>query len=267
MERRIRMELPENILRLTEEEAYTVNRTGMSGAAVRLYRDRVMKIQPWGPETENEIAMLKYLQGKLPVPKICAQEAEGGMSYLLMTRCEGRMACDPAYLADPAALSALLAAGLRGLWSVDVSGCPCDQRLERKLEAARYNVENGLVDLNNVEPGTFGKNGFRDPAALLKWLYANRPEEEPVLSHGDFCLPNLFGREDQVTGYIDLGRAGTADKWCDIALCWRSLHHNYAGKYSGTSAGEPDVMLLFRALGLEPDWKKIRYYILLDELF
>lgn len=25
--------------------------------------------------------------------------------------------------------------------------------------------------------------------------------------------------------------------------------------------------LFFEALGIEPDWKKIRYYILLDELF
>ena len=261
------MELPEKLLRLTEEEAYTMDRTGMSGAAIRLYRDRVMKIQPWGPETENEISMLAYLQGKLPVPKLLAQETAEGTSFLLMGRCEGRAACHPAYLQDPESLCALLAQALRALWSVDASRCPCDQRLEKKLEAARYNVEGGLVDLNNVEPGTFGPNGFRDPAELLKWLYVNRPEEEPVLSHGDFCLPNIFFGEDRVTGYIDLGRAGIADKWCDIALCWRSLHHNCTGKYGGVSAAAPDPALLFRALGMEPDWRKIRYYILLDELF
>ena len=260
------MVLPENILRLTEEQAYTMDRTGMSGAAVRLYKDRVMKIQPWGPEAENEIAMLRYLQGKLPVPKVYIHETEEGTSFLLMDRCEGRTACHPAYLQDPEGLCALLAAALRGLWSVDISRCPCDQRLEKKLEAARYNVEGGLVDMENVEPGTFGPNGFRDPVELLKWLYVNRPEEEPVLSHGDLCLPNLFFKEGEVSGYIDLGRAGIADKWCDIALCWRSLHHNCAGMYGGPAV-EADPMLLFRALGLEPDWKKIRYYILLDELF
>lgn len=261
------MALPENLLRLTEEEAYTMDRTGMSGAAVRLYKDRVMKIQPWGPEAENELAMLAYLQGKLPVPKLYLQETEEGVSYLLMGRCEGLRACDPAYLEDPEALCALLAEGLRALWKTDASGCPCDQRLAQKLKRARHNVENGLVDMNNVEPGTFGEKGFRSPAALLAWLYANRPEEEPVLSHGDFCLPNLFGQEGRVTGYIDLGRAGIADKWCDIALCWRSLHHNYRERRRKTGAPEPDGTLLFQALGLEPDWAKIRYYILLDELF
>ena len=261
------MVLPENILRLTEEQAYTMDRTGMSGASIRLYKDRVLKIQPLGPEAENETAMLAYLQGKLPVPKITIQETEEGMSYLLMDRCRGRMACHPACLEDPAALCALLAAGLRALWGVDISRCPCDQRLERKLEAARYNVENGLVDMDNVEPGTFGKKGFRDPAALLEWLYAHRPAEEPVLSHGDFCLPNLFVEEGRVTGYIDLGRAGIGDKWCDVALCWRSLHHNYVDWCRRTGAAPPKGTLLFQALGLEPDWEKIRYYILLDELF
>ena len=148
------MDLPESILRLTEEQAYTMDRTGMSGASIRLYKDRVLKIQPWGPEAENEAAMLAYLQGKLPVPKLYIHEREEGTSYLLMDRCRGRMACHPAILEDPAALCALLAAGLRQLWSVDVSRCPCDQRLEKKLEAARYNVENGLVDMDNVEPGS-----------------------------------------------------------------------------------------------------------------
>lgn len=81
------------------------------------------------------------------------------------------------------------------------------------------------------------------------------------------CSPWLWTRAAEVPPYIDLGRAGIADKWCDIALCWRSLHHNCTGKYGGTSAAAPDPALLFRALGMEPDWRKIRYYILLDELF
>lgn len=122
--------------------------------------------------------------------------------------------------------------------------------------------------MDNVEPDTFGENGFRSPAALLQWLHENQPQEELVLSHGDYCLPNVFGAGDALTGYIDLGRTGIADKWCDIALCCRSLSHNYNGSYHGRQAYEGiDDLLLFRELDLEPDWEKIRYYILLDELF
>ncbi len=87
------------------------------------------------------------------------------------------------------------------------------------------------------------------------------------LSHGDFCLPNLFFHQNRVSGYIDLGKTGIADKWCDIALCYRSLSHNYTGKYHNRDYGRFDDRLLFRELGIWPDWDKIRYYILLDELF
>lgn len=128
-------------------------------------------------------------------------------------------------------------------------------------------MENNLVDLDNVEPTTFGKDGFKNPAELLGWLYDHMPEEEPVLSHGDYCLPNLFGIHDQMTGYIDLGRTGIADKWCDIAICYRSLSHNFSGRYHGASYSGYDETGLFRELGIEPDWEKLHYYILLDELF
>lgn len=69
---------------------------------------------------------------------------------------------------------------------------------------------------------------------------------------------------------LDLGKTGIADKWCDIALCYRSLSNNYSGKYKhrrNRIDSEYDDLLLFRKLGIEPDWEKIRYYILLDELF
>jgi kanamycin kinase/aminoglycoside 3'-phosphotransferase-3 len=71
-----------------------------------------------------------------------------------------------------------------------------------------------------------------------------------------------------VSGFLDLGNGGTADRWQDIALCVRSLRYNYVG-YAGYD--ESDYLkykeLLFRELGIEPDEEKIRYYALLDELF
>lgn len=65
---------------------------------------------------------------------------------------------------------------------------------------------------------------------------------------------------------IDLGNAGIADKWQDLALCYRSLKHNANGSYGKIYSGihEDD---LFKLLGIEPDPEKLRYYILLDELF
>ncbi len=264
------MLLPKKIRDFVAKENYVVDKVGMSGSTVFLYGDKVLKVQDNGAEAQNEYRMMRYLSGKLPVPEIYAHEISDGKSYLLMGKCAGEMACSHAYMQNPSVLCKLLADGLKMLWETDISDCPCRQGLAQKLVQAQYQVKNHLVDLENVDPGTFGENGFRDPAELLKWLYQNMPEEELVLSHGDYCLPNLFGVQDKVTGFIDLGKSGIADKWCDIALCYRSLSHNYGGKYLGEkdcAYPESDAMDLFGELGIEPDWKKIRYYILLDELF
>lgn len=240
---------------------------GRSGAQVLVYDDCVLKLQPCGVEAENEARMLRFLHGKAPVPAVYAEAEEAGMHYLLMERCAGEMACAPSYMENPPLQCEMLAAGLRALWQVDARECPSDQRLARKLVAARYNVEHGLVDTENMEPETLGPGGFASPAALLEWLERNRPAEEETLSHGDYCLPNVFGCGARVSGYIDLGKAGVADKWCDIALCCRSLSHNFAGRYGGRTYPDYDGTRLFRALGIAPDWEKIRYYLLLDELF
>ena len=261
------MLLPQKIQNLIESEAYNTDDYGMSGSCVLLFEEKVLKIQNPGPEAENELSMLQYLQGKLPVPKIYAHVVQDGKSYLLMEKCPGEMDCSESYMENPALQARLLAHGLKRLWAADMDFCPGDWRLERKLEQARYNIDHGLVDMDNVEPDTFGEKGFADPDALLEWLWENRPKEDLALSHGDYCLPNIFGMGAEVSGYIDLGRTGIADKWCDIALCYRSLSHNYSGRYHGRSYGAYDDLLLFRELGLEPDWEKIRYYILLDELF
>lgn len=259
-------QLPESIKKYLPDETCETDHIGMSDSSVFLFSDRILKVQKNTREAETECRMMQWLSGRLPVPKVYAHEVQGNMSYLLMSRCAGRMACDEKYMLDPELQADMLARALKGLWTVDISDCPANWSLKFKLEAAKYNVEHGLVDMENTEPGTFGEGGFKNPNALLDWLYENQPEEELTLSHGDFCLPNLFF-DDTVIQYIDLGRAGIADKWCDIALCYRSLSHNYDGKYSGQSYSEADDLLLFQKLGLAPNWEKIRYYILLDELF
>ena len=120
--------------------------------------------------------------------------------------------------------------------------------------------------MDDCEPETFSESGFKDPEALLYWLQNNKPEEELAVSHGDFCLPNIFFENRIMTGLIDLGRAGVADRWCDISLCYRSTKDNFSGKYGQTWLGYSD-RYIFDALQMQPDWEKIRYYMLLDELF
>ena len=259
--------LPEKIRQMTAGKAFRENRDGMSGDRVLVFDDCVLKIAPYQQKNEDTVSVMRWLEGRLPVPKVLCYERDPEYQYLLMTRVKGRMACDPYYMERPKELTARLAEGLKMLWSVDVTDCPRSRTADAELKEARYRVENGLVNLENVEPTTFGKDGFRDPAELLDWLEHNRPSCEPVLSHGDFCLPNIFIDGGKVSGLIDLGATGAGDKWRDIALCYRSLRWNAEGAYGGNVYPDVRSEMLFDALGIAPDMEKIRYYILLDELF
>lgn len=261
------LELPNSIVKRIENKPYTIDDIGMSGNQVLIFDDMVLKIEDDVEAVTAQVELLQWLDGKLPVPCVLAHEVTDEKSYFLMSKVDGVMSCDTYYLEHPHILLDALASGLKQLWQMDISECSQNRDLDIVLEEARKRVENHLVDVDNVEPETFGENGFKNPEALLEWLETHRPEVEPVFSHGDFCLPNIFLKDGAVVGFIDMGRAGVADKWCDIALCYRSLKHNFDGTYGGKVYKDFNPDLLFEKLGIEPDWEKLRYYILLDELF
>ena len=262
----MRMDIPESILRKIAGKEYVCDDIGRSGSSVLMFEDMVLKIETESEEARRAAAMMQWLEGRIPAPELLEWTTCGGMSYTLMTRVRGEMACVPRYMERPKKLAKLLAHGLRMLWETEASECPVKNGLNEKLALARMRVEQGLVDVEDAEPGTFSPGGFASPRELLIWLEENRPEEEMVLSHGDFCLPNIYLKDGCVSGFVDLGRSGAADKWQDIALCWRSLMANADGTY-GCRYGGYDRSLLFDELGIEPDWEKVRYFILLDELF
>lgn len=76
---------------------------------------------------------------------------------------------------------------------------------------------------------------------------------------GDLSIPNIFYKDEKITGFVDLGDSGIADIWYDISILVKSLRRNYetdeAEKY------------LFKKLNLEPNYEAIDYYILLTDLF
>lgn len=261
------VQVPSKIRLLIDKKPFIVDDIGMSGNQVLVFEDMVLKIGDNPASMVEQVRMMQWLKGKIPVPQVLHYEEENGKYYLLMSRIGGKMSSDTYYLEHPNILLSALAYGLKMLWEVDVRECPRVRDLDVVLKEARIQVENDLVDLDNVEPTTFGEGGFESPKHLLEWLENNRPSFEPVFSHGDYCLPNVFLENDRIKGFIDLDRAGIGDKWNDIALCYRSLKHNFDGTYGGKVYEDFNPDMLFEALGIEPDWEKIKYYLLLDELF
>ena len=155
-----------------DNKAFTVDNIGMSGNLVLIFEDMVLKIQGCSTSMTEQVQMMNWLEGKLPIPKVLAYEEAGGKSYLLMSKMQGEMSCETYYLEHPNELLEALACGLKLLWEVDVRDCPRVRDLDVVLKEARMNVEHGLVDLDNVNPETFGEGGLESPKHL--WCYIFR---------------------------------------------------------------------------------------------
>lgn len=260
------MNIPASIKRKIGFRKGNLDGIGRSGAQVLMFDDMVLKIQPDSNMAGNEHQMMRWLQGRLPVPQLLEEAHVDGYWYLLMSRMDGKYLCDEGILDDQHRLAALAADGLKKLWAIDVSDCPANRTLDQKFCEIEAGLRGGWITKEQAgQPDTYGPGGFESPAALFDWLVRHRPEEELVLSHGDYCMPNLFADDNGLTGFIDLGLAGVADKWVDIDKGLWSMWANSTGQFGGRQR-EFDRKLLFDALGMEPDEDKLRYYGLLDEL-
>lgn len=246
---------------------YNMDSIGESDSKVILFDDMVLKIEKTSNQSNREYDILKWLDGKLSAPKVIEFAQENGFNYLLMSRLKGSMLCSEDNMKDFDNAAQLLAEGLKLLWSIDIAHCPYNSRLDERLKAAKYNIEHGLVDFENAEEDTFGENGFADVNELYEFLVDNKPDEDLVFTHGDYCLPNVFA-DDNTISFLDLGKAGIADRWQDLALCMRSLKYNLCElSLVGEDEFERLKNKIYFDLGIKEDKEKLKYYILLDELF
>lgn len=247
--------IPEEIVKFINNKPYHTDAVGRSQSAVILFEEYVLKIEKISVESENELKLMQWLQGRLPVPKIIEHCQKDEYNFLLMTKLRGQMLYQVNNSIE------IYVEALNQLKEVDYSGCPVDNRLKHYLRQAEYNVVNGYVDVDDANPDTYGPNGFKDPQDLLKWLKDNQPVEELCFTHGDLCMPNILVENDTITGFIDLGRGGISNRYRDISLCYRSYLYN-------TDTNENEFKEKFeRFLNVKLDMDKIRYYILIDELF
>lgn len=236
---------------------------GESGAYTYLLSDEkeqntYLKIVPniIKKSMDNEIKLLNWLEGKLPVPKVLLYEKDMEYEYLLMSEVKGICSFDVSLGRDIPRVVELLAKGLRMIHSIDISDCPISQNLNIKIKEAEYRTKRGLVAEDEFDDIRYG----RKATDLYRELLDTRPDtEDLVLTHGDYCLPNILIDSWEIGGFIDWGSGGISDRYQDLALASRSLIYNF---------GERWVPLLFEKYGLENiNYAKIKYYRLLDEFF
>lgn len=137
--------------------------------------------------------------------------------------------------------------------------CPFERPLAEVVAAAADVVRRGAVN------PAFLTDEWRKvaPAELLAEVVAESTYVEkvlePVVCHGDACLPNIFFDPDtlEVTGLIDLGRLGIADRYADLALTTIQLHDEWSA----------DPAPFLEAYGVpDPDPRRLHFFRLLDPL-
>lgn len=257
--------VPESMSAALAGHAWARDRVGESGGAV--YR---LHGKPGAPDLylkhgrhavadaiDDEAARLRWLAGRLPVPAVVNVVRTADEAWLLMTALAGKTA-GQLLEADPGqghAVVDALASFLKRLHAIPASACPFDSDHARRLVLARSRIEAGLVDEGDFDEERAGWTAQQVWDAMQALLPL---APDPVVTHGDYSLDNLLIADGEVAGCIDAGRVGIADRYQDLAIAWNCL-----GEFGGALQER-----FLRTYGItEPDWRKLQFHLMLDELF
>lgn len=232
------------VLRLDDREGQTV-------AYLKHGKDAL------GDAVADEMIRLRWLNSRLPVPEIIRFVATQDECWLMTKALAGKSA--RALLdEDPDDLGIIvdaLADFLRLIHELPTVECPFDARLERRLNEGHARIDAGLVneaDFDREQQGWSAED-------VWKAIQAQLPlETDLVVTHGDFSLDNVLIEDGGITGCIDVGGAGLADRYHDLAICWRDL---------ADYGSDAQARFLMRYGVGEGDRRKLETYQLLNELF
>lgn len=183
-----------------------------------------------GLDLSAEAARMRWAARWTMVPQVVEQGADDDGAWLVTEALPGRSAVDPRWRADPPTAVRAVGAGLRALHdALPLAECPFDWSVaERVARAAAHSID--------------------VPAELRTAPSIDRL----VVCHGDACAPNtLIGNDGTVTGHVDLGTLGIADRWADLAAASLSTGWNYG-------PGWEDALL--EAYGVDRDDVRLDYY-------
>ena len=207
------------------------------------------------PRVLDEGARMRWAQAHLPVPEVLDCGTDGKVDWLVTAGLPGRPATEELPTADPERVVGLLARGLRRFHTAPVAACPFDFSLDAALAHVRARVEGGLVD---PDEDFHPEHRHLTPEGALAELERLRPGgEDLVVCHGDYCPPNVLIAEGEITGFVDLGELGVADRWWDLAVASWSITWNLGPGWEE---------LFLDVYGTERDPDRTAFYRLLYDL-
>jgi aminoglycoside 3'-phosphotransferase II len=199
-------------------------------------------------EISKEAEVLEWCAGRLPVARVI-EEAPG---FLAMSALSG------VNLTETSMECAVhtLAHALKLIHALPIESCPFEASWALRIEQGEMRVRAGLIDESDFDDANLG----RSPIDILEELRSMPPLPDLVcFTHGDACIPNFLTQDGQLTGIVDLGRAGVTHPAQDWALALRSVRDNFGFR------GER--LLREHLPGHSADEELLRRFRLLDELF
>jgi len=240
--------------------------TGQSGSGVyRLLHPEAPDLylkQAVGPAVASlaeEMTRFHWLAGqRVMVPEVLAFLSVGETAWLVTTALLGRTAHDCLCEADTATRRDIvteIARFLRSFHELPVDDCPFNSGHAMWLSHARQRMADGDVDTGAFDEEHAGWPPFQVWQKMMTLLPMT---VDPVVVHGDFTLDNVLMVDGRVTGCVDVGRAGTADRYHDIAPLWNTLR---------PFGRDLQAAFLHDYRILRPDDRKLRFHLCLDEFF
>ena len=183
-------------------------------AATFVAGDRYLKVQPKGvyPSLAEEAERMRWAAAWIRVPGVIAHGHNSTTEWLCTSTLPGRDATE--LTENPEEIVPVFARGLRKLHdSLPVELCPFSFVHEVALpHVRRRQAEGDPKEWHPIHQGLTVKQAIRQ-------LETSPPEERDlVVCHGDYCFPNVLVEEAGVTGYLDVGELGVADRWLDLAV-------------------------------------------------
>jgi streptomycin 3"-kinase len=243
---------------------------GESGAAVFRSADatRYAKCVPAADAADlkaerDRVAWLNR-QG-VPGPRVLDWHS-GDAGACLMTSAVSGIPADQVPAEDLQVAWERIADAVRRLHEVPVSQCPFRRGLDAMVAVAC-----DVVARDAVNPEFLPVEQQHTPIAelldrLTRQVPRRREQEaaDTVVCHGDLCLPNIIldPRTLDVSGFIDMGRLGLADRYTDLALLLANARETWTDEERGRAAD----MAFAERYGIALDHDRLRFYLHLDPL-
>jgi aminoglycoside phosphotransferase len=209
-----------------------------------------------GPSAADEAARMAWLASYSRVPRVLdiLADPDSDATVLITAPLPGESAIADRWKSDPSTAVRVIGQGLRHLHDhAPIESCPFTWSVEQRVQEAHRRIDSGETRPSAWHPEhrTVSVND------ALRTLGSIPSVDQLVVCHADACAPNTIIDEGTWSGHVDLGGAGIADRWADLAIATWTTRWNY---------GDGWEQELLDAYGIEPDPARIDYYRLLWDL-